>query len=1177
MVVFGFGGRLDRGKKYIFAVAVFLPNDATKHSPSQVQEQHIFPVTRLPGHRYSHLAPILIASSVHQLHQLRQLAAGHTSTHYPSAMATVLESSDDEVSPASRGRPSSKSKSRAKPSPVMDFAMAESAFAFRCRGHVTSRGGDPPREGSIIIDFATGIRPGSERLSVRSFRGGKPSSNAPTNCFFAENCVHVTEKWERVVADTAMVVQFAKGGVGKERTGWRTLTIRAWAGRAQEDVKRVWRVMREAVERTGEVKVGDKGREARRALAGRLEGVIGRKNALVAEGKRDRPAGKVDEDLRRAERAKGGYAKKTASTKEKLEMLGMTKPAIVKPFRGNKYGAMATGTQMSLGRGNPLTSSLLGKRSVANAIVGGGLVGPPPDADKDLVVGRTKRQRMQTRKPVGARGSQSSLARRAGTATADLLGSSRSRAPLSSQKYALTPGQSQATTQAPTQAWSQSVAGKRAYGVDTGGPGEHTEKRQRPSPSTEKTSAASLAVEASRKKASSAMAQKERVTARPGWKAPGRATTRSRVSPTSGGSGWKEDGDRRGGIVNLGNTCYLGAALQALLGNREFVSDIQTRVRAVGKSAAPFANALAVMVGSLEKDGVARLNPELVRSAISAHFKEFGTAAQQDVQEFIMRCFFVLERELGSVVTRCAVSRNFSLVLENHHACTSCGYKFVPRCELFRDISIDIPPPKEALSDEDAALIAAVDKASADKRVADALGVIDIDAEDDLTSSEPAKAETEVDRAPLLQDLVRNYFATQELELNCDAKDCAGNQVTKDSSIVLAPRVLVLHLKRFRVESRGSSGFSLVKVSEPVRIPETLDISSLLAPDVSGPALFDQVAEQQLKDVDRPAAENGSTQPAAVKRQSHSVPGRSRCYPLSPTAETVADVDLSDGKDVSSADDSDKEAVQDLTSFSPVRCFNLDSDSSQIASPANTQAPTVGRNRSAGNNVAFPVTIPANPSSSACTGASGIKSRCIFKIVGDVDEKNGDGVAKGGTGGKSAPVAGDTTVHIDDSADDVEETEEVQDFEPTQAAAAKPAPLKRATNEGDVAELVSRCNVPENVARAALAKASYNITRAAGLLLDSESTDGAVSNVLDLLQQTGDSGNTSKPSGKYVLTAVVRHCSLVAEYGHYVSDIRQADGSWVCFDDQSADSCGDRPFELEDRMRDGYMFFYSSL
>jgi hypothetical protein len=448
-----------------------------------------------------------------------------------------------------------------------------------------------------------------------------------------------------------------------------------------------------------------------------------------------------------------------------------------------------------------------------------------------------------------------------------------------------------------------------------------------------------------------------------------------------------------------------------------------------------------------------------------------------------------------------------------------------------------------------------------------------------LPAEPPVCAERDVHRAPPLQDLVRDYFQTQHVKLNCNSSTCSGDEARKDCAVILAPRVLILHVKRFRFETRGSAGFALLKLSDPVRIPEILDVSEVLGPRALGPSVFDQVvAPSKTPAATAKVGESAAGGPSHVRQRSMSVPGRARCNPPSPVAETVVDVDV-DGPVTEDEGEGAMAGMADTLAVSPGCGFGIASQPTQILTPDDSQAPAFlcgGGPRAAKSLLAVATPSARGPmDAGGAASAAAPQRRHQFKVFGDSELTPSPErspcrdaerpLSSGGT--DSADAAGEEAGGIVD---------EVQDFEATQAPAAA-ARDGRSRDEELVTDLASRCAVPEGIARAALQNTSFSMTRAAGALVDVGAGRDRVGSVLELVERTSGKTSGACPSGKYRLSAVVRHCSTVAEYGHYVCDIRQTDGSWVCFDDSSADACGARPFEQESRMRDGYLFFYSAV
>ncbi|CDF41211.1 unnamed protein product [Chondrus crispus] len=265
------------------------------------------------------------------------------------------------------------------------------------------------------------------------------------------------------------------------------------------------------------------------------------------------------------------------------------------------------------------------------------------------------------------------------------------------------------------------------------------------------------------------------------------------------------------GIVNDGNTCYLSATVQALMCDQDLMDRLRRRTQSCPKSA-PFSAALKEMCD--DRDSSKTLRAGLIRQAVSKHFSQFSSSDQQDAHEFFLRCLDVLAREFASgKLQESPTHASYSLVQEQQFTCTSCGHQTKPRHEILRGLSLDIPELTETSGE-----------------------VIEI--------SERS-----------IQDLVNVYFAPQDLHLDCDS--CDGKNAKSHTAIVLPPRSLVLHVKRFGLDYDSNTGVaSITKISDRVNIPESISLCSVLARTassfqdaVSARTCADLVDKNSLSDV----------------------------------------------------------------------------------------------------------------------------------------------------------------------------------------------------------------------------------------------------------------------------------------------------------------------------------------
>jgi len=218
------------------------------------------------------------------------------------------------------------------------------------------------------------------------------------------------------------------------------------------------------------------------------------------------------------------------------------------------------------------------------------------------------------------------------------------------------------------------------------------------------------------------------------------------------------------GLRNLGNTCYLNAVMQALCSLREFIADVRAMPNTMpqcneGELFRCTVDILKQM--SLPRDSNGPLSPAKLREHIAVASPMFGSCEQQDAHEFFLEYVNQLHDELLAARKRwlclqideppsadmgiLATQLHLDSEVQKDLACSQCGQIRHIR-ERFRDFSLDF----------------------------DSFG-----GNDSCT----------------LASMVESYFKPELLEAKCDA--CSATTARMEKTLVIPPRTLVLHLKRF--------------------------------------------------------------------------------------------------------------------------------------------------------------------------------------------------------------------------------------------------------------------------------------------------------------------------------------------------------------------------------------------
>ncbi|KAK2495475.1 hypothetical protein MC885_021484 [Smutsia gigantea] len=253
------------------------------------------------------------------------------------------------------------------------------------------------------------------------------------------------------------------------------------------------------------------------------------------------------------------------------------------------------------------------------------------------------------------------------------------------------------------------------------------------------------------------------------------------------------------GFINLGNTCYMNAILQALLSIPSFAEDLLNQ-SFYGNSTDLNAFNMCLTELLILKDVDIRKVKELllgnIMKRISAVSSVFSGNTQNDAYEFLSHCLNLMQENrvtLNTIRQRkteseeenspqqvfadsaatnlltCPVITNFEFELLASIICKECGH-IVLKTEVSNSLSISIPSERQAL---------------------------------------PVSIQSALDI----------FFKAEELEYECEKCKCKSSVLQQ--KLIRLPRVLIVHLKRYSF----NEFFSLSKDNQEVAIPRYLTLS----------------------------------------------------------------------------------------------------------------------------------------------------------------------------------------------------------------------------------------------------------------------------------------------------------------------------------------------------------------
>merc|ERR1719186_2470269 len=597
------------------------------------------------------------------------------------------------------------------------------------------------------------------------------------------------------------------------------------------------------------------------------------------------------------------------------------------------------------------------------------------------------------------------------------------------------------------------------------------------------------------------------------------------------------------GFQNHGNTCYLNASLQALLGLPMLVTDAVNTKYAVDRSGC---------VAGREGDKAAKRDTRLVKSGEDSQqqvklvipFLEITRARECGEVEKVTRKIDLIKTELEQVDKQfignkmqdaneflCrlmdSMKENIDQLFQELSPGLKAGESLVTEKDDGTNFKVNIPNLVNSnfLSEREETFTCRKCEKSESNRHSD------LNFYCTVARSPKPSAQGGDERPVPLQKLVDNTFETDEVrERHCEEDNCGYNEAFTTNRLVRLPRVLVLHLKRYDYEQGERSR----KISRPVSLPAKLNLTKYVADSVVLPD--SQVVERLCA---REPARPPTPHPSNSRKRSR--------------AESEDEENLS----------------------SPFKVQGVDRlDSNQCVTPVKFRGKTAEEIEAMGDNDKLEYTMHISMKSVPATTNNNIEDQNLAAAIQaslndtpakrnlEMDYKIFSDSPTTATASKfdSMDVSGDDTVKMEAPKTQEDEDRQIQEALRLSVQEEEEDTRKECDNS-----TASYMTVQDN--------SNFSGTEPSSPREIGESSNNN--------QVPPDNNNdvddvVGLPEHDYRLVSVVSHYGATTSSGHYVADVYRFDkGSWFRYDDRVVTPINEvNVRKNSNNTKNGYIFMY---